>query len=65
MSPRGDLLLFPVAEAEGIALASLIRNTANEWISPTRESFVLPKYIPKAKVITTIGTITYAIFQSQ
>jgi len=53
MSPRGDLLLFPVAEAEGIALAGLIRKYGKRMDLADAGIVRLAEIFPKAKVITT------------
>jgi hypothetical protein len=53
MLPRGELLLLPVAEAEGIALAGLIRKYGKRMDLADAGIVRLAEIFPKAKVITT------------
>lgn len=53
MAPRGDLLLFPVADDEGVALASLIRKYGKNMDLADAGIVRLSEMFPKAKVITT------------
>ena len=53
MPSRGDLLLFPVAETEGVALAGLVRKYGKQMDLADAGIVRLAEIFPKAKVITT------------
>jgi predicted nucleic acid-binding protein len=53
MPSRGDLLLFPVAETEGVALAGLVRKYGKRMDLADAAIVRLAEIFPKAKVITT------------
>ena len=53
MPSRGDLLLFPVAETEGVALAGLVRKYGKRMDLADAGIVRLAEIFPKAKVITT------------
>lgn len=53
MPSRGDLLLFSVAEAEGVALAGLVRKYGKRMDLADAGIVRLAEIFPKAKVITT------------
>jgi predicted nucleic acid-binding protein len=53
MAPRGDLLLFPIADEEGVALASLIRKYGKSMDLADAGIVRLSEMFPKAKVVTT------------
>ena len=53
MPSRGDLLLFPVAETEGVALAGLVRKYGKRMDLADAGIVRLSEIFPKAKVITT------------
>jgi predicted nucleic acid-binding protein len=53
MVPRGDLLLFPIADTEGVALAGLIRKYAESMDLADACIVRLSEMFPRAKVITT------------
>jgi predicted nucleic acid-binding protein len=53
MAPRGDLLLFPIADEEGVALASLIRKYGKSMDLADAGIVRLAEMFPKAKVVTT------------
>ena len=53
MPTRGDLLLFPVADREGVALAGLVRKYGKRMDLADAGIVRLAEMFPKAKVITT------------
>lgn len=53
MAARGDLKLFPVADAEGVALAGLVRKYGKRMDLADAGIVRLAEIFPKAKVITT------------
>lgn len=53
MPSRGDLLVYPVAETEGIALAGLVRKYGQRIDLADAGIVRLAEIFPKAKVITT------------
>lgn len=53
MPSRGDLLLFPVADTEGVALAGLVRKYGKRMDLADAGLVRLAEIFPKAKVITT------------
>ncbi len=53
MPSRGDLLLFPAAETEGVALAGLVRKYGKRMDLADAGVVRLAEIFPKAKVITT------------
>ncbi len=53
MPSRSDLLLFPVAETEGVALAGLVRKYGKRMDLADAGIVRLAEIFPKAKVITT------------
>ena len=53
MPSRGDLLLFPVAETEGVALAGLVRKYGKRMDLADAGIVRSAEIFPKAKVITT------------
>ncbi len=53
MPPRGDLLLYPVVETEGVALAGLVRKYGRRMDLADAGIVRLAEIFPKARVITT------------
>lgn len=53
MAPRGELLLYPVAGDEGIALAALVRKYGRTIDLADAGLVRLSEILPRAKVITT------------
>ena len=53
MPSRGDLNIYPVVEAEGVALASLVRKYGKRMDLADAGIVRLAEIFPKAKVITT------------
>lgn len=53
MPARGDLRLFPVADADGVALARLVRKYGKRMDLADAGIVRLAEIFPKAKVITT------------
>lgn len=53
MPARGDLLLYPVASVEGVALAGLVRKFGKRMDLADASIVRLSELFPKARVITT------------
>ena len=53
MAPRDDLLLYPIADEEGVALAGLIRKYGKTMDLADAAMVRLSEIFPDAKVVTT------------
>lgn len=53
MPARGDLILYPVASLEGVALAGLVRKFGKRMDLADSSIVRLSELFPRAKVITT------------